>query len=175
MCIGSQPKAPEVKYVGPSDADIQRSERSLAQYRTQMGQQQQQFQSQLQSQIDAANKETAALQAQYESDLASMNDANAAANAKTAAGYDAANQETVAGYDAANEETAAGYASDSSSAAALAAAEMASYSTTAQQTEIPEGAQTTAANTDKKKPKKNLKISTAGTANQAGSGLNIGV
>ena len=153
MCFGGSPKAPEVKYVGPSDADIQRSEQSLNQYRTQMGQQQQQFQSQLQSQIDAANAETAALQSQYESDLASMNDANEAANAKTAAEY----------------------ASDTSSAAALAAAEMASYSTSAQQTEIPEGAQTTAANTDKKKPKKNLKISTAGTANQAGSGLNIGV
>jgi hypothetical protein len=129
-----------------------------------MGQQQQQFQSQLQSQIDAANSETAALQAQYDRDYAAMDQANADANAKTAAGYDATNK-----------DTAAGYASDSSSAAALAAAEMASYSTTAQQTEIPEGAQTTAAVTDKKKPKKNLKISTAGTANQAGSGLNIGV
>ena len=164
MCIGNEPKAPEIQYVGPSDADIRRSEKSLEQYRTQMGEQQQQFQNQLQSQIDAANAETAALQAQYEDDLASMNDANAAANAKTAAGYDAANR-----------ETAAEYASDTSSAAALAAAEMASYSTSAQQTEIPEGAQTTAASTDKKKPKKNLKISTAGTANQAGSGLNIGV
>ena len=164
MCIGNEPKAPEVQYVGPSDADIRRSERSLEQYRTQMGQQQQQFQSQLQAQIDSANDETAALQAQYDRDYAAMNNANAAANAKTAAGYDAANK-----------DTAAGYASDSSSAAALAAAEMASYSTTAQQTEIPEGAQTTAANTDKKKPKKSLKISTAGTANQAGSGLNIGV
>ena len=164
MCIGSSPKAPEVQYVGPSDADIRRSEQSLEQYRTQMSQQQQQFQDQLQTQIDAANAETAALQSQYEDDLASMNDANAAANAKTAAGYDAANQ-----------DLAAGYASDTSSAAALAAAEMASYSTSAQQTEIPEGAQTTAANTDKKKPKKSLKISTAGTANQAGSGLNIGV
>ena len=164
MCIGNEPKAPEIQYVGPSDEDIRRSEKSLEQYRTQMGEQQQQFQNQLQSQIDSANAETAALQAQYEGDLASMNDANAAANAKTAAGYDAANQ-----------ETAAGYASDTSSAAALAAAEMASYSQSAQQTEVPEGAQTTAANTDKKKPKKSLKISTAGTANQAGSGLNIGV
>ena len=164
MCIGSGPKSPIVQCVGPSDDDIKRSERSLDQYRTQMGQQQQQFQSQLQAQIDSANDDTAALQAQYDRDYAATSQANADANAKTAAGYDAANQ-----------ETAAGYASDSSSAAALAAAEMASYSTTAQQTEIPEGAQTTAANTDKKKPKKSLKISTAGTANKAGSGLNIGV
>tara|TARA_R110000751_G_scaffold222666_1_gene324933 strand:+ start:305 stop:799 length:495 start_codon:yes stop_codon:yes gene_type:complete len=164
MCLGSSPSAPQVVYQGPSDSDIKRSEDSLNQYRTQMGQQQQQFQSQLQSQISSANQETAALQAQYDKDYAGMNDANAAANAKTAAGYDAANA-----------NTAAGYATDSSSAAALAAAEMASYTTSATQTEVPEGAQTTAASTAKKKPKKNLKISTAGTANQAGSGLNIGV
>ena len=68
------------------------------------------------------------------------------------------------------------YAADSAAATAAGSAEVASaYTTSAQQSEIPEGAQTTAAVTDKKKPKRNLKISTAGTASSAGSGLNIGV
>lgn len=165
MCIGqSQPKAPKIEYIQPTNNDLERSEKALETYRNQMSQQQQEFQTQLQSQIDQANEDTQALQAQYDRDYAAMDQANADANARTSAGYDAKNK-----------QIAAGYASDSSSAAALAAAEMASYSTTAQQTEIPEGAQTTAAVTEKKKPKKSLKISTAGTANQAGSGLNIGV
>lgn len=81
--------------------------------------------------------------------------------------------------DAANEETAqlkADYAAETAAAAAASSADaVAAYTTSAQQTEIPKGAQTTAAITDKKKPKKNLKISTAGTASSAGSGLNIGV
>ena len=68
------------------------------------------------------------------------------------------------------------YAAESAAAAAGSAADQAAaYVTSAQETEIPENAQTTAAVTDKKKPKKNLRISTAGTANSAGSGLNIGV
>lgn len=74
------------------------------------------------------------------------------------------------------EELKAAYAAESAAAAAGNAADQAAaYVTSAQETEIPENAQTTAAVTDKKKPKKNLKISTAGTANSAGSGLNIGV
>ncbi len=81
--------------------------------------------------------------------------------------------------DAANAETAdlqSSYAAETAAAAAAATADQAAaYSTSATQTEVPEGAQTTAAKVDKKKPKKNLKISTAGTANSAGSGLNIGV
>ncbi len=164
MCIGSGPSAPTIEYVGPSESDIRRQEKALEQYRTDMQLQQETFQTQLQSQIDSANDETAALSAQYQDQFRDMEEANAAKN-----------KSTMAGYDATNADTAAGYASDSSSAAALAAAEMASYTTSATQTEVPEGAQTTAAVTEKKKPKKNLKISTAGTANQAGSGLNIGV
>ena len=132
MCLGGGASAPEVKYVGPSDDDIRRNEESLAQYQQQMTTQQNQFQSQLQSQIDAANAETAQLQADYAA------------------------------------ETAA-------AAAASSADQAASYTTSAQQTEIPDGAQTTAAVVEKKKPKKSLKISTAGTASSAGSGLNIGV
>ena len=132
MCFGGGASAPEVKYVGPSDDDIRRNEESLAQYQQQMTTQQNQFQSQLQSQIDAANAETAELQADYAA------------------------------------ETAA-------AAAASSADQAAAYTTSAQQTEIPDGAQTTAAVVEKKKPKKSLKISTAGTASSAGSGLNIGV
>jgi peptidoglycan hydrolase CwlO-like protein len=153
MCGGGQPRAPKIVYQGPSDADIKRQQDSLDAFRETMQTNQATFQSTLQDQIDTANEETAALQAQFDDDLASLNQANDEANAKTAAGY----------------------ASESSSAAALASAEMASYSTAAKQTEMPEGAQTTAAVTDKKKPKKSLKISTAGTASKAGSGLNIGV
>lgn len=132
MCFGGGASAPEVKYVGPSDDDIRRNEESLAQYQQQMTIQQDQFQSQLQSQIDAANSETAELQADFAAEAAAA---------------------------------AAGSSADQAAA----------YTTSAQQTEIPKGAQTTAAVTDKKKPKKNLKISTAGTASTAGSGLNIGV
>lgn len=81
--------------------------------------------------------------------------------------------------DAANSETAelqADYAAEAAAAAAGSSADQAAaYTTSAQETEIPEGAQTTSAITEKKKPKKNLKISTAGTASTAGSGLNIGV
>ena len=131
MC-GGGPKAPRVEYVGPSKDDIERSQRSLDQYQQQMMQQQSQFQSQLQGQIDAANAETAELQADFAAEAAAA---------------------------------AAGSSADQAAA----------YTTSAQQTEIPKGAQTTAAVTDKKKPKKNLKISTAGTSNSAGSGLNIGV
>ena len=85
--------------------------------------------------------------------------------------------------DSAAAETAdlqADYAAETAAAAAAGASDQvaaqgSAYSISAQETEIPEGAQTTAAVTEKKKPKKNLKISTAGTANTAGSGLNIGV
>jgi hypothetical protein len=153
MCGGGQPKAPKIVYQGPSDADIKRQQDSLDAFRETMKTNQATFQSTLQNQIDTANDETAALQAKFDDELDGLYQANEEANAKTAAGY----------------------ASESSSAAALASAEMASYSTAAKQTEMPEGAQTTAAVTDKKKPKKSLKISTAGTASKAGSGLNIGV
>lgn len=81
--------------------------------------------------------------------------------------------------DMANAETAelqADFAAETAAAAAAASADQAAaYTTSAKQTEIPEGAQTTAAVTAKKKPKKNLKISTGGTMASAGSGLNIGV
>ena len=84
-------------------------------------------------------------------------------------------QEQIAAANAETEALKSEYAAEASAAAAASAAQAASYTTTAQETEVPEGAQTTAAVTDKKKPKKNLKISTGGTMASAGSGLNIGV
>lgn len=60
-------------------------------------------------------------------------------------------------------------------AASQSAAAQSSYEITASQTEVPEGAQTTAAKTKKKQPKANLKISTAGVQNTPGSGVNLGI
>ena len=58
MCFGgSQPSAPEVRYVGPSEEDIQRNEQALAQYQQDIAAQQQQFQTTLQQQIDQANQD----------------------------------------------------------------------------------------------------------------------
>lgn len=154
MCFGgSQPKAPKIKYVGPSDSDIRRNEESLKAYQQQISTQQSAFQAQLQSQIDAANAETDDLRAQYADDLA-------AAKADSAAGI--------------SEAEAAGVAALAEADASSLAQQIGSYQVTASQSE-PVQAQTTAAVEKKKKPKKNLRISTAGTASSAGSGLNIGV
>ena len=79
MCLGSsQPQAPNIVYQGPSEADIAANQASLDQYRVQVGEQQAAFQSQLQTQIDQANKQTADLQQRYE------NEASAAAAASAA-------------------------------------------------------------------------------------------
>ena len=142
MCLGQQPQASEIKYQGPSQSDINRQEQALSQYQSQIAQQQQQFQTQLQEQIDAANAETAVLRDQYAADLES--------------------------------EERAGAADVADATAAANAEQAAAYQISATQSE-PVQAQTTKAVTAKKKPKKNLKISTAGTASTAGSGLNIGV
>ena len=55
MCFGSAPQAPEIVYKGPSQADIDRNNAALDQYRQQSMTQQQQFASALQKQIDDAN------------------------------------------------------------------------------------------------------------------------
>jgi len=141
MCLGS-PKAPEVKYQGPSDEDIRRNEESLATYKQQIADQQSTFQQQLQSQIDAANAQTEALRMEYEDDLQDAQKESAAALAEANAGS--------------------------------LAEQVGAYQVTATQSEAAQ-AQTTAAIDKKKKPKKNLKISTAGAASGVGSGLNIGV
>ena len=77
MC-GGGPQAPTIVYSGPSGDDIARNEQALAQYQSQMEEQQSAFQQQLQAQIDQANQETAGLQRQYE------NEASAAAAASAA-------------------------------------------------------------------------------------------
>ena len=154
MCFGgSQPQAPQVQYVGPSDDDIRRNEQALAQYQEQITTQQNTFQTQLQSQIDAANAETEQLRADYAADLT-------AAKAAGAAGV-------------ANAE-AAGAAALSEAGAAAAAQQVGAYTVSATQSE-PEMAQTTTTIKEKKKPKKDLKISTAGAMNSAGSGVNLGI
>jgi Tfp pilus assembly protein FimV len=91
MCFGGQPQQPNVVYKGPSDADIAANRASLEQYRTQMAEQQQNFQTTLQQQIDSANAETAKLQAQYERDSAA---AAAAAAAQQTGAYAASASQT---------------------------------------------------------------------------------
>ena len=79
---------------------------------------------------------------------------------------DQANQDTADLQDRlANEATAA--------AAAAAAQQTEAYATTVQQSDLPEGAQTTAAKTKKKTGTKTLKISKASAPASAGAGLNI--
>lgn len=97
---------------------------------------------------------------------------------QTAMQQQAFQQNLQAEIDKANAQTAdiqSSNAAETAAASALAAAEASAYTTTAVQDDIPEAAQTTKAITDKKKPKKNLKISTAGTANTSGSGVNVGI
>jgi hypothetical protein len=82
MCMGS--KAPQIVYQGPNQADIDAQAASLEQYKNQMAEQQSAFKSQLQQQIDAANKETEALQSRYEQEAAA---ASAAAAAQQSGSY----------------------------------------------------------------------------------------
>lgn len=79
---------------------------------------------------------------------------------------DQANQDTADLEERlANEATAA--------AAAAAAQQTEAYATTVQETDMPEGAQTTAARTKKKTGTKTLKIGKAAAPASAGAGLNI--
>lgn len=55
MCFNSSPQAPEVRYVGPSQADIDANNAKLEKYRQDSLTQQKEFASNLQSQIDQAN------------------------------------------------------------------------------------------------------------------------
>ena len=154
MCFGgSQPKAPKVEYVGPSEEDIERQQESLAEYESQIADQQSAFQAQLQKQIDNANAETEALKTQYAADLTAAKQAGNAAVGS--AKGDAAAAAAAAGADATAQQVGA-------------------LTVTTTQSE-PEQEQVTETIKKKKKPKSNLKISTAGTASGTGSGLNIGV
>ena len=160
MCFGGggsinipEPVAPEVKYIGPSEGDIARQQQGLADYQTQISQQQTDFENRLNEQITAANQQTEDLRTRFAGDLAAEEAASVASQA-------------AAGRDAAAGVAAAGSAS--------AAQQVGAYSVATQESEAV-APQTTEAVTEKKKPKKSLKISTAGTASSAGSGLNIGV
>lgn len=85
-------------------------------------------------------------------------------------------EEQIAAANAQTEELKMKYDSEAAAAAAAAAAQQTTaYAASATQSEAPENAQTTAAVTKKEKPKKNLRISSAGTPVAAGTGLNIGV
>ena len=154
MCLGTPaPRAPEVRYQGPSEADIRRNQQQLDAYQQQMAAQQQQFQSALQSQIDRANSQYADLESQYASEL----------GAATKKGADALAQASAEGSAALSAAGAQGLVD-----AANAAAPGANQSD-------PVETQETKAITDKKKPKKSLRIGMNNMAAALGAGLNIGV
>jgi len=167
MCFGggaSQPQAPQVQYVGPSEADIRRNEEALATFQTQIQDQNAAFQKQLQDQIDAANADYAKLEETFADVL--QGEQQAAGNAVTAANSAA----TGALSDA--QKAAAGDLSAAAAGAALVQSGAYKVGTTESD---PVNAQETKAITDKKKPKSSLKINTGGTQASAGTGLNIGV
>ena len=91
MCnglFGSQPQAPTVQYVGPSQAELNAQQASLDAFQKQIQQQQADTAAQMQQQIDAANARTAEIQSTYDEELATAREATAAAEerAKAAAG-----------------------------------------------------------------------------------------
>ena len=188
MCFGGNsapaPRAPEIKYVGPSESDIRRNEESLQAFQQQMTQQNQAFQTQLQQQIDRANQEYADLERQYASDLTMQQSAadTAIGNANTAA-TTASNEANTAAAAAAQAEADAAAAArqaelDAAAAQQQAAAQGAFEQSGAYQVSTtesdPVNTQETAAKTDKKKPKITLKIGQNTVAATAGTGLNIG-
>ena len=61
MCFGGGVKTPNIIYQGPSDEDLAANQKALDDYEARITQQQTDFDTQLQAQIDAANAETAAL------------------------------------------------------------------------------------------------------------------
>ena len=76
MCFGA--KAPNIVYQGPSQEDIDANKASLDAFQQQITDQQGQFQSQLQAQIDQANKDTEDLQARLASEATAAAAASAA-------------------------------------------------------------------------------------------------
>jgi len=78
MCFGSAPQAPQVVYQGPSAADLAANQAALDQYRVQMQQQAEMFNTQLQEQIDAATAQTAELKTKYDTEAAAAQAASAA-------------------------------------------------------------------------------------------------
>mgnify|MGYP001807554797 CR=1 FL=1 len=76
MCFGA--KAPNIVYQGPSQEDIDANKASLDAFQQQISDQQGQFQSQLQAQIDQANQDTEDLQARLASEATAAAAASAA-------------------------------------------------------------------------------------------------
>jgi len=83
-------------------------------------------------------------------------------------------QQQIDAAAAETEQLRADFAAETA-AASQSAVNQSAYTVTTSETEIPEGAQTTAAKVKKKQPKANLKISTAGVQNTPGSGVNLGI
>ena len=81
MCFGTS--LPDIVYKGPSDEEIAANQASLDAFKEQMATQQQTFQTQLQSQIDAANAQTAQLQEQLGNEQAAAAAAAAAQQTST--------------------------------------------------------------------------------------------
>jgi len=177
MCFGNnQPQQPQIVYQGPSQADIDANKLALDNYAADIAKSQEDFQDDLQAQIDEANAATAALEDRFADDLTDANTAAAAAvsDANTAADSTiaGANTAAVTAVDGATGQAAA----DVSAASASAQQQVQQAITTTTQQTDPELPQTTKSNKDKKKdPKKTLKINTGGAQSQAGAGVNLGI
>ena len=78
MCFGGNIKTPEIVYQGPSEEDIANNQKALDDYETRITQQQTDFDTKLQEQIDLANAETASLKDRLAKDSAAANAAMAA-------------------------------------------------------------------------------------------------
>jgi len=107
MCLGnSQPSAPTVQYVGPSDADIRRNEQGLQNFQAQIQQQQQQAAAEMQRQIEDANERTAEIQSQFDQEVAAAK-AAASEAADAAAAAAGASYTPVGAYGVTASETEA--------------------------------------------------------------------
>lgn len=77
MCFGA-PKAPEIVYQGPSQEDIDANNAALEKFRTDTEASNQAFMTQMQTQIDAANAEMAAMEEKFANEQAAAQAAAAA-------------------------------------------------------------------------------------------------
>lgn len=153
MCIGREPEPPEIKYVGPSEEDIQRQEERLDAFEQQIGEQVSTFNETIQQRIDAGVKETEGLKKELRGER----------------------QQDKRDARARERQTKAEGAASTAEAASNAQTKQVGALTVTTIESEPEQAQTTEPIKKKKKPASNLKISAAGTPSSAGSGLNIGV
>lgn len=77
MCFGA-PRAPEIVYQGPSQEDIDANNAALEQFKTDTETSNQAFMTQMQTQIDAANAEMAAMEEKFANEQAAAQAAAAA-------------------------------------------------------------------------------------------------